>query len=129
MTLDYDLDTTRRACCRFIHENSVPAAAFDGATVYCYSKKLEERLDQYDTGRADVVAEFERLLDGVKAVGQGKKCDSVFGVSGGSNSFCMVHQKISKWGLHSLFRTLADATIVLHFFLFLYCFPTSLEAR
>ena len=70
-----------------------------------------------------MVAEFERLLDGIKAVGQGKKYGCVFGVLDGTNSFFMVHQKIFKWGLRSLFRVLADATIVLHFFYFFTAFP------
>lgn len=102
MTLGYDLDQTRRVCTRCIYDDRVSTISFDEAGVCNYCRQLDGLVDQYGTGRPEGVAEFERLLDEIKAAGRGKKYDCIIGVSGGTDSSYMVHQAIHEWGLRPL---------------------------
>lgn len=102
MTLGYDLDPTHRVCSRCIYDDRVSAISFgeDGVCNYC--RQLDGLVDQYGTGQAKGRAEFERLVDEIKAAGRGKKYDCVVGVSGGTDSSYMLHQAVREWGLRPL---------------------------
>jgi N-acetyl sugar amidotransferase len=102
MTLGYDLDPTRRVCTRCIYDDRVSAISFDEAGVCNYCRQLDGLVEDYNTGRPEGAAEFERLLDEIKAAGRGKKYDCIIGVSGGTDSSYMVHQAIYEWGLRPL---------------------------
>lgn len=102
MTLGYDLDPTRRVCTRCIYDDRVSAISFNEDGVCNYCTQLDELVDQYGTGRPKGMAEFERLLDEIKAAGRGKKYDCIIGVSGGTDSSYMMHQSIHEWGLRPL---------------------------
>ena len=102
MISGYDLDPTLRVCTRCIYDERVSAISFDEAGVCNYCRQLDGLVDQYSTGQAEGSAEFERILDTIKADGRGKKYDCIIGVSGGTDSSYMVHQAIHKWGLRPL---------------------------
>ena len=102
MILGYDLDPSRRVCSRCIYDDRVSAISFDEAGVCNYCRQVDELVDQYGTGRPEGIAQFEGLLDEIKAAGRGKKYDCVIGVSGGTDSSYMVHQAVHEWGLRPL---------------------------
>lgn len=100
--LGYDLDPTCRVCTRCIYDDRVSAISFDENGVCNYCQQLDGLVEQYGTGRPEGEAEFERILDEIKAAGKGKKYDCIIGVSGGTDSSYMVHQAKYEWGLRPL---------------------------
>lgn len=102
VALGRDLDPSRIVCTRCIYDDRVSAISFDDAGVCNYCNQLDGLVDQYGTGRAKGVAEFERQLEAIKTAGRGKKYDCIIGVSGGTDSSYMVHQAIHEWGLRPL---------------------------
>ncbi|MGB3457320.1 MAG: N-acetyl sugar amidotransferase [Litorimonas sp.] len=98
----YDLDPDIRVCTRCIYDERVSAISFDEDGVCNYCRQLDGLVDQYGTGRPEGEAEFERILDEIKAAGRGKPYDCIIGVSGGTDSSFMVHQAIHEWGLRPL---------------------------
>lgn len=84
MKLGYVLDPTRRVRTRCIYDDRVSAISFDEDGVCNYCTQLEGLVDQYSTGRSEGAAEFQSLLDQIKADGRGKKSDCIISMSGGS---------------------------------------------
>jgi len=102
MISGYDLDPSRRVCTRCIYDDRVPMISFDDDGVCNYCHQLGDLIEEYGTGQPGGVAEFERLLDKIKAAGRKKRYDCIIGVSGGTDSSYLVHKAVKDWGLRPL---------------------------
>ncbi|MBI4798650.1 MAG: hypothetical protein HY794_07940 [Desulfarculus sp.] len=88
-------------CSRCIIDTSVPGANFDaqGQCSYCRLHDLLER--EYPLTPAGE-AKLGRLVESIKAAGQGKKYDCVAGISGGRDSTFTLYTLVKRFGLRPL---------------------------
>ena len=88
-------------CTRCIYDERVSAIEFDEGGVCNHCRQTEALEAQYGTGTAAGQAELARIVDRIRAEGQGKRYDCVIGVSGGTDSSYLVHLA-KEWGLRPL---------------------------
>jgi N-acetyl sugar amidotransferase len=89
-----------RICAKGVWDETIPGIAFDenGVSNFC---RLQEKLmadhPRGDKGQAD----WDKLVDLMKAAGKGKRYDCLVGVSGGVDSSYLLHMA-SQYGLRPL---------------------------
>ncbi len=88
-------------CTRCIYDTKVPNISFDKKGVCNYCSQIEELEEQFPNGDEGEL-ELQRIVDEMKAKGQGKKYDALIGVSGGCDSSFLLHLMTKKYGLRLL---------------------------
>lgn len=89
-----------RVCSRCVYDTTIPEIVFDeeGMCQFC---RIHEEMDrQYPAGE-EGTRRLESLVSRIKAMGRGKACDCVVGVSGGVDSTYSLYQAV-KLGLRPL---------------------------
>lgn len=90
-----------QVCTRCIMDTTDPDIQFDENGVCNHCKRYEERVKRYLHLDATGQQKLERLVDQIKAQGQGKDYDCIVGVSGGVDSTYAAYQA-KKLGLRPL---------------------------
>ncbi len=90
-----------RVCRRCIMDTTVPGITFDekGECNFC---KLHDKLDRMFPLNAEGEARFQKIIEGVRRKGRGKKFDCVIGISGGRDSIYTLHHCVKVLGLRPL---------------------------
>lgn len=88
-------------CTRCIMNTTVPGIRFDekGECSFC---RLHDKLDRFFPLNAEGQKRFQKIIEGVRKKGRGKKYDCVIGISGGRDSIYTLHYSIKGLGLRPL---------------------------
>ena len=89
-------------CSRCIYDERVPAISFDSEGVCNYCRQVEQLAVQHRTGTPEGEDRLGKMLESIRAQGNGKKYDCVIGVSGGTDSSFLIH-----WAVEQGLRPLA----------------------
>lgn len=89
-------------CSRCIYDTTVPGIYFDENGVCNYCHQVDNLVSKFGTETDFGLRRFEKILDGIKKSGRGKKYDCVIGVSGGADSSMLLHLAVREWGLRPL---------------------------
>jgi hypothetical protein len=100
--IKYDKEhVVRQICSRCIYDNNIPSINFDVDGVCNYCHQHDEMASLYGTGQKKGEQDFEKILDDIRAAGQGRKYDCVIGLSGGTDSSYLIMKAVD-WGLRPL---------------------------
>ncbi len=94
-------DLKYRQCVRCVMDTTVPGISFDpkGECNFCaLHDKLDNAYPLTESGKKN----FEQLIERIKKEGQGKKYDSIIGISGGRDSCYALYLVKKVWGLRPL---------------------------